>query len=33
MDKPIIYTVGHSTHPLNYFLSLLQEYNINCLVY
>jgi len=32
MDKPIIYTVGHSTHPLNYFLSLLQEYNINSLV-
>jgi uncharacterized protein (DUF488 family) len=32
MDKPIIYTVGHSTHPLNYFLSLLQEYGINCLV-
>jgi uncharacterized protein (DUF488 family) len=32
MDKPIIYTVGHSTHPLNYFLSLLREYNINCLV-
>jgi uncharacterized protein (DUF488 family) len=32
MDKSNIYTVGHSTHPLNYFLSLLQEYNINCLV-
>jgi uncharacterized protein (DUF488 family) len=32
MDKPIIYTIGHSTHPLNYFLSLLREYNINCLV-
>jgi uncharacterized protein (DUF488 family) len=32
MDKPIIYTVGHSTHPLNYFLSLLQEYHVNCLV-
>jgi uncharacterized protein (DUF488 family) len=32
MDKPIIYTVGHSTHPLNFFLSLLQQYNINCLV-
>jgi uncharacterized protein (DUF488 family) len=32
MDKPVIYTVGHSTHPLNYFLSLLQEYNINCIV-
>jgi uncharacterized protein (DUF488 family) len=32
MDKPVIYTVGHSTHPLNYFLSLLQEYHVNCLV-
>jgi uncharacterized protein (DUF488 family) len=32
MDKPIIYTVGHSTHPLIYFLSLLREYSINCLV-
>jgi uncharacterized protein (DUF488 family) len=32
MDKPIIYTIGHSTHPLNYFLSLLQEYHVTCLV-
>jgi uncharacterized protein (DUF488 family) len=32
MDKPIIYTVGHSSHPLIYFLSLLREYSINCLV-
>ena len=32
MDKPIIYTVGHSTHPLNYFITLLKEFNINCLV-
>ncbi len=32
MDKPIIYTVGHSTHPLIYFLSLLREYHVNCLV-
>jgi uncharacterized protein (DUF488 family) len=32
MDKPIIYTVGHSTHPFDYFLSLLQEYHVNCLV-
>jgi uncharacterized protein (DUF488 family) len=32
MDNPIIYTVGHSTHPLNYFLSLLREYTVNCLV-
>jgi uncharacterized protein (DUF488 family) len=32
MDTSIIYTIGHSTHPLNYFHSLLREYNINCLV-
>lgn len=32
MNKPVIYTVGHSTHPLNYFLSLLREYHITCLV-
>jgi uncharacterized protein (DUF488 family) len=32
MDTPEIYTVGHSTHPLGYFLSLLQQYGINCLV-
>jgi uncharacterized protein (DUF488 family) len=31
MGKPLIYTVGHSTHPLNYFLSLLREYSVNCL--
>jgi uncharacterized protein (DUF488 family) len=32
MDKPIIYTVGHSTHQLEYFLELLQEYSVNCIV-
>jgi uncharacterized protein (DUF488 family) len=32
MEKPFIYTIGHSTHPLNYFFSLLQEYQVNCLV-
>jgi uncharacterized protein (DUF488 family) len=32
MDKPIIYTVGHSTHQLNYFLELLKEYSVNYLV-
>ena len=32
MDKPIIYTVGHSTHLLEYFLELLQEYSVNCIV-
>jgi uncharacterized protein (DUF488 family) len=32
MDKPIIYTVGHSTHQIDYFLELLKEYSINCLI-
>lgn len=32
MDKPIIYTVGHSTHQLDYFLELLREYSVNCLL-
>ncbi len=32
MSKPVIYTVGHSTHKLEYFLELLQEYSVNCLV-
>lgn len=32
MDKPTIYTVGHSTHQLDYFLELLKEYGINCVI-
>ena len=32
MDKPVIYTVGHSTHQLDYFLQLLMEYSVNCLI-
>jgi uncharacterized protein (DUF488 family) len=32
MDKPVIYTIGHSTHPIDYFLELLQTYSINCLI-
>jgi len=32
MSKPILYTVGHSTHPIEFFLELLQEYSVNCLV-
>ena len=32
MDRQIIYTVGHSTHQLDYFLELLQTYKVNCLV-
>lgn len=29
---PPIFTVGHSNHPLPYFLGLLQAHGINCLV-
>ncbi|MFM7856524.1 MAG: DUF488 family protein [Flammeovirgaceae bacterium] len=32
MDKPIIYTIGHSTHQLDYFFELLKEYSVNCLI-
>lgn len=32
MDTPTIYTIGHSTHQLDFFLTLLREYSINCLV-
>lgn len=32
MDRLLIYTIGHSTHPADYFLELLREYEINCLV-
>lgn len=31
-EKPTIYTIGHSTHPLDYFLELLREYGVNWLV-
>ena len=32
MDKPIIYTVGHSNHSIDFFLDLLNSFSINCLV-
>ena len=32
MDKPVIYTIGHSTHPIDYFLSLLRHHAVNCVV-
>jgi len=32
MNKPVIYTVGHSTHQLNFFLELLKVVDINCIV-
>jgi len=30
--RKILFTVGHSTHEINYFVSLLIAYNINCVV-
>jgi uncharacterized protein (DUF488 family) len=32
MTKPTIYTIGHSTHPIDYFLELLLHNGINCVV-
>lgn len=32
MDRPVIYTIGHSTHQLDYFLELLKIVDINCIV-
>src|SRR4051794_3069135 len=29
---PLVYTVGHSTHSAEYFLELLTEFSINCVV-
>lgn len=27
-----VYTIGHSAHKINYFLSILRTYNINCII-
>lgn len=32
MRKPVIYTVGHSNHSIDFFLDLLQSFAINCVV-
>jgi len=32
MDKPVLYTVGHSSHHIDYFLELLKTYSITCLI-
>jgi uncharacterized protein (DUF488 family) len=32
MSKPMIYTIGHSTHAIEYFLDLLMHYNVNCVI-
>jgi uncharacterized protein (DUF488 family) len=31
-NRPIIYTVGHSTHQLDYFLELLKQYGVTCII-
>lgn len=28
--KPVVYTVGHSTHPIGRFIEILKKNNINC---
>jgi uncharacterized protein (DUF488 family) len=32
MQKPIVYTIGHSNHPIDYFLELLKKYSVSCIV-
>lgn len=32
MDNATIYTIGHSTHQLDYFLELLRTYSVNCVI-
>lgn len=32
MRKPVIYTVGHSSHSIDFFLDLLQSFAISCVV-
>jgi len=32
MNIPVIYTVGHSTHPIEHFIALLNLYSVNCVV-
>ena len=32
MNKPIVYTIGHSTHQLDFFLELIKAVEINCII-
>ncbi len=32
MTKRTIFTVGHSTHEINYFIDLLKTHGVNCVV-
>jgi uncharacterized protein (DUF488 family) len=31
-NKELVYTIGHSNHPIDYFLELLITYSINCII-
>ncbi len=32
MERQVIYTIGHSSHPIEVFLDLLKTFSINCLI-
>ncbi|MFC2073797.1 DUF488 family protein [Campylobacterota bacterium] len=32
MDKTLCHTIGHSVHPIDQFIALLKQHNINCIV-
>lgn len=32
MSDKIVFTVGHSTHDIKYFIELLNKYSVNCLI-
>ena len=32
MNRPTVYTVGHSSHQLDFFLELIKTFEINCIV-
>jgi uncharacterized protein (DUF488 family) len=32
MENPVIYTIGHSTHQIDFFLELLNKYSVNCII-
>ena len=32
MSKKEIFTIGHSTHPIEYFIELLKNHQVNCIV-
>lgn len=32
MSENLIFTIGHSTHPIEFFIQLLEKHGINCLI-